>query len=147
MIEFRDGQGKLEPLPGLAAELVALKVDVIVVSSTAAALAAKQATTIVPIVFASVPDPVATGLVASLARPGGNATGLSNLNADLVGKCLDYLTQAVPGVRRVTVLSQPGASAQCDRRPCLRHRQGNLSSTRPSPSARIRARSIRHRTG
>ena len=109
MIEYRDAKGKLEPLQALAAELVALKVDVIVASSTAAALAAKQATAVVPIVFGTVPDPVATGLVASLARPGGNVTGLSNLNADLVGKCLEYLTQAVPGVGRVAVLWQPGA--------------------------------------
>ena len=108
-IEYRDAQGKLEPLPALAAELVALKVDVIVASSTAAALAAKQATGVIPIVFGTVPDPVATGLVASLARPGGNVTGLSNLNADLVGKCLEYLTQAVPAARRVAVLWQPGA--------------------------------------
>src|SRR5450631_2155787 len=109
VIEYRDAQGKLEPLPALAVELVALKVDVIVASSTAAALAAKQATTVVPIVFATVPDPVGTGLVTSLARPGGNITGLSNLNADLVGKGLEYLTQAVPGVSRVAVLWQPGA--------------------------------------
>src|SRR5450432_1504530 len=109
VIEYRDAQGKLEPLPTLAAELVALKVDVILATSTAAALAAKQTTSVVPIVFATVPDPVASGLVASLARPGGNATGLSNLNADLVGKGLEYLTQAVPGARRVAVLSQPGA--------------------------------------
>ncbi|MBR1284849.1 ABC transporter substrate-binding protein [Bradyrhizobium sp. AUGA SZCCT0177] len=109
VIEYRDAQGKLEPLPALAAELVALKVDVIVASSTAAAQAAKQATAVIPIVFATVPDPVATGLVTSLARPGGNVTGLSNLNADLVGKCLEYLTQAVPRVSRVAVLWQPGA--------------------------------------
>ncbi len=109
VIEYRDAQGKLEPLSSLAAELVALKVDIIVASSTAAALAAKEVTSVVPIVFATVPDPVASGLVASLARPGGNVTGLSNLNADLVGKCLEYLTQAVPGVNRVAVLWQPGA--------------------------------------
>ncbi len=109
VIEYRDGQGKLEPLPALAAELVALKVDVIVASSTAAALAAKRVTSVVPIVFGTVPDPVSTGLVASLARPGGNVTGLSNLNADLVGKCLEYITQAIPGTKRVAVLSQPGA--------------------------------------
>ncbi len=109
VIEYRDAQGKLEPLPALAVELVALKVDVIVASSTAAALAAKQATTVVPIVFATVPDPVGTGLVTSLARPGGNITGLSNLNADLVGKGLEYLTQAVPTARRVAILWQPGA--------------------------------------
>ena len=109
VIEYRDAQGKLEPLASLAAELIALKVDVIVASSTAAALAAKQMTSVVPIVFATVPDPVGTGLVASLARPGSNVTGLSNLNADLVGKCLEYLKQAIPSVRRVAVLWQPGA--------------------------------------
>jgi len=75
-IDYRDAQGKLEPLPGLAAELVALKVDVIVASSTAAALAARQVTPVVPIVFATVPDPVGTGLVASLART-AEAIGLT----------------------------------------------------------------------
>jgi ABC-type uncharacterized transport system substrate-binding protein len=120
VIEYRDAQGKLEPLPALAAELVALKVDVIVASSTAAALAAKQTTSVVPIVFATVPDPVASGLVASLARPGGNVTGLSNLNADLVGKGLEYLTQAVPGARRVAVLSQPGAFGERTEREMLK---------------------------
>src|SRR5450432_1779032 len=120
VIEYRDAQGKLEPLPALAAELVALKVDVIVASSTAAALAAKQTTSVVPIVFATVPDPVASGLVASLARPGGNVTGLSNLNADLVGKGLEYLTQAVPGAKRVAVLSQPGAFGERTEREMLK---------------------------
>ena len=120
VIEYRDAQGKLEPLPALAVELVALKVDVIVASSTAAALAAKQATTVGPIVFATVPDPVGTGLVTSLARPGGNITGLSNLNADLVGKGLEYLTQAVPGARRVAVLSQPGAFGERTEREMLK---------------------------
>jgi ABC-type uncharacterized transport system substrate-binding protein len=120
VIEYRDAQGKLEPLPALAVELVALKVDVIVASSTAAALAAKQATTVVPIVFATVPDPVGTGLVTSLARPGGNITGLSNLNADLVGKGLEYLTQAVPGAIRVAVLSQPGAFGERTEREMLK---------------------------
>jgi putative ABC transport system substrate-binding protein len=123
LIEYRDGQGKLEPLPALAAELVALKVDVIVVSSTAAALAAKQATAVVPIVFGSVPDPVASGLVTSLARPGGNVTGLSNLNADLVGKCLEHLTQAVAGVSRVGVLWQPGAYGERAEREMLNSAQ------------------------
>src|SRR5450432_2321142 len=120
VIEYRDAQGKLEPLPTLAAELVALKVDVILATSTAAALAAKQTTSVVPIVFATVPDPVASGLVASLARPGGNVTGLSNLNADLVGKGLEYLTQAVPGARRVAVLSQPGAFGERTEREMLK---------------------------
>ena len=107
VIEYRDAEGKLERLPALAAELVALKVDGIVAPNTPAALAAKQATRIVPIVF-TVPDPVASGLVTSLARPGGNVTGLSYLAPELVGKCLELLTQAVTGVSRVAVLWQPG---------------------------------------
>ena len=109
MIEYRDAEGKLERLPALAAELVALKVDVIVAPSTAAALAAKQATRTLPIVFAAAADPVTSGLVTSLARPGGNVTGLSILAPELVGKRLELLTQAVPGVSRVAVLWQPGA--------------------------------------
>ena len=108
MIEYRDAEGKLERLPALAAELVALKVDVIVAANTVAALAAKQATRTLPIVFASVGDPVTSGLVTSLARPGGNVTGLSVLAPELVGKCLELLKQAVPGVSRVAVLWQPG---------------------------------------
>ena len=109
VIEYRDAEGKLERLPALAAELVALKVDVIVAASTLAALAAKQATRTLPIVFAAAADPVASGLVTSLARPGGNVTGLSNLAPELVGKRLELLKQAVPGVSRVAVLWQPGA--------------------------------------
>jgi putative ABC transport system substrate-binding protein len=110
VIEYRDAEGKPERLPALAAELVALKVDVIVVGgSTVAALAAKQATRTLPIVFALAGDPVGSGLVTSLARPGGNVTGLSILAAELVGKRLELLTQAVPGVTRVAVLRLPGA--------------------------------------
>jgi ABC-type uncharacterized transport system substrate-binding protein len=109
VIEYRDAEGKPERLPALAAELVALKVDVIVAPPTLAALAAKQATRTLPIVFA-VADPVGSGLVTSLARPGGNVTGLSQLAPELVGKCLEQLTQAVPGVSRVVAaLWQPGA--------------------------------------
>ena len=107
VIEFRDAEGKFDRLPALAAELVALKVDVIVAPITLAALAAKQATRTIPIVFLSA-DPVGSGLVTSLPRPGGNATGLSNLTADLVGKCLELLTQAVPMISRVAVLWEPG---------------------------------------
>jgi len=109
VIEYRDAEGKLERLPALAAELVALKVDVIVAPPTVAALAAKQATRTLPIVFASAADPVTSGLVTSLARPGGNVTGLSALTPELVGKRLELLTQAVPGVSRVAVLWSPGA--------------------------------------
>jgi ABC-type uncharacterized transport system substrate-binding protein len=108
VIEYRDAEGALERLPALAAELVALKVDVIVAPGTPQALAAKQATRTLPIVFAVAGDPVGSGLVSSLARPGGNITGLSSVTSDLVGKCLEQLTQAVPGVSRVAVLWQPG---------------------------------------
>src|SRR5882724_5747236 len=108
VIEYRDAEGKLERLPALATELVALKVDVIVAASTAAALAAKQATRTLPIVFPVVADPVTEALVTSLARPGGNVTGSSNLAPELVGKRLEQLTQAVPGVSRVAVLWHPG---------------------------------------
>jgi putative ABC transport system substrate-binding protein len=110
VIEYRDAEGKRERFPALAAELVALKVDVIFVGGgTQAALAAKQATRTVPIVFAAIGDPVASGLVTSLARPGGNVTGLSGFGPELVGKHLEQLTQAVPGVSRVAVLWLPGA--------------------------------------
>jgi putative ABC transport system substrate-binding protein len=109
VIEYRDAEGKPERLPALAAELVALKVDIIVAPNTVGALAAKQATRTLPIVFATAGDPVTSGLVTSLARPGGNVTGLSILAPELVGKCLEQLTQAVPAVSRVAVLWEPGA--------------------------------------
>jgi putative ABC transport system substrate-binding protein len=112
VIEIRDADGKLEQLPALAAELVALKVDVIVVGGTSGALAAKQATRAVPVVFVSAVDPVTDGLVSSLARPGGNVTGLSALSSDLVGKRLEELKRAVPGMSKVAVLWQPGALSE-----------------------------------
>jgi putative ABC transport system substrate-binding protein len=109
VIEYRSAEGKFERLPALAAELVALKVDVIVAPITLAALAAKQATRTLPIVFSFAADPVGSGLVTSLARPGGNVTGLSILAPELVGKGLELLKQAVPAVSRVAALWQPGA--------------------------------------
>jgi putative tryptophan/tyrosine transport system substrate-binding protein len=109
VIEDRNAEGKYDRLPALAAELVALKVDVIVAASTPAALATKQATKTISIVFTSVADPVTSRLVTSLARPGGNVTGLSNLAPELVGKWLELLKRAVPGVSRVAALWQPGA--------------------------------------
>jgi putative ABC transport system substrate-binding protein len=109
LIETRHAEGNVERLPALAAELVALQVDVIVTGGgTLGALAAKQATRTLPIVFVAVGDPVTTGVVNSLARPGGNVTGLSSLVGELIGKCLERLKQAVPGVSRVAVLWQPG---------------------------------------
>ena len=105
VIEFRDAEGKLERLPALAAELVALKVDVILADGgTLGPRVAMQATTTIPIVFTSAADPVGSGLVTSLARPGGNVTGLSALGPELVGKRLELLKQAVPGIDRVAVL-------------------------------------------
>src|SRR2546425_1321315 len=112
VIEYRDAEGKFERLPALAAELVALKVDVIVAGGTPHALAAKQATRTIPVVFASAGDPVTSGLVTSLARPGGNVTGVSVLRPDLVGKCLEQLKQAVPGVSHVAVLWHPGGHGE-----------------------------------
>ncbi|HEV2054048.1 MAG TPA: ABC transporter substrate-binding protein [Methylomirabilota bacterium] len=113
VIEYRNAEGSFERLPVLAAELVALKVDVIVTAGGPLAhLAAKQATRTLPIVFAAADDPVGSGLVTSLARPGGNVTGLSFFGPELVGKVLELLTQAVPGVTRVAVLWQPGAAGE-----------------------------------
>jgi len=109
VIEYRDAGGKPQRFSALAAELVALKVDVLVTAGgTPAALAAKQATATIPIVFVGAADPVTSGLVASLARPAGNVTGLSNLTPELAGKWLELLTQAVPGVSQVAWLYEPG---------------------------------------
>jgi len=111
-IEYRDAEGKLERVPGLAAELVALKVDVIFVGGgTRVTLAAMEATKTIPIVFTGLGDPVESGIVTNLARPGGNVTGLSSLGPELVGKRLELLKQAVPGLDRVAVLRLPGALA------------------------------------
>jgi ABC-type uncharacterized transport system substrate-binding protein len=108
-IEFRFAEGRLDRLPDLAADLVRLKVDVILATSTPPAAAAKNATRTIPIVMATSADPVELGLVASLARPGGNVTGLSfSVGLEVVGKGLELLKETVPKVRRVAVLSNPG---------------------------------------
>jgi ABC-type uncharacterized transport system substrate-binding protein len=104
-IEYRWGEGRSERFPEIMAEFVRLKVSVIVTGGTAAVIAAKQATSVIPIVFGSVADPVGTGLVASLARPGGNITGLSNQSADLPGKRFEVLRKAVPGLRRLAIMA------------------------------------------
>ena len=107
-IEWRFADGKPERLPALAAELVALKVDIIVTPNPAGTQAAKEATTTVPIVMLQVADPVRSGFVASLARPGGNITGLSaTAGPEMVGKRLDLLREVVPKVSRVAVLRNP----------------------------------------
>ena len=104
VIEYRYAEGKAERLPDLAAELLRLKVDVIVSGGTLAPLAAKHATGTIPIVMSAAGDPVGTGLVPSLAKPGGNVTGLSNFSADLTAKRLQLLKEILPGVSRVAVL-------------------------------------------
>jgi putative tryptophan/tyrosine transport system substrate-binding protein len=108
VIEYRSADGNIERFSGLAAELVRLKVDVIVAANTPAALAAQQATTMVPIVVSVMGDPVADGLVASLARPGGNITGLTFLGPELVPKRIELLKEALPGIAHVAVLWHPG---------------------------------------
>ena len=104
-IEYRWAEGREERFAELAAELVRLKVDVIVTSGTPQVLAAKQATSVIPIVFATAGDPVGNNLVASLARPGGNVTGLSNLISETGGKRLEFLREVVPGLRRLAILA------------------------------------------
>jgi putative tryptophan/tyrosine transport system substrate-binding protein len=103
-LEYRFAEGKNERLPELVADLIRLKVDLVVVSGTRTASAAKSATTTIPIVMTNVADPVGSGLIASLARPGGNVTGLSNLGTDLNTKRLEILKDVVPKLARVGVL-------------------------------------------
>jgi ABC-type uncharacterized transport system substrate-binding protein len=113
-IEYRFAEQKTERLPELAADLVRLRVDLIVVVATPVALAAKKATTTIPIVMASAADPVAAGLVASLARPGGNITGLSGFAPELLGKRLEILKDAIPRLSRVGLLRRPGVNVGQD---------------------------------
>jgi len=108
-IEYRYAQGKIDRVPEFAAELVRLEVDVIVASNNLVARAASNTTKIIPIVIASGADPVAAGLVASLARPGGNVTGLTNITTDLGVKRLELLKESFPKLTRVAVLPSPGS--------------------------------------
>ena len=120
VVEYRAADGKIERLPGLASDLARLKVDLIVATGTPLARAAQQATTTIPIVSAVMGDPVGDGLVASLARPGGNITGLTFLGPELVPKRLELLKQAVPRVSRVAGLWHPGAFGERTNRDMLK---------------------------
>jgi ABC-type uncharacterized transport system substrate-binding protein len=110
-IEYRYAEGKLDRLPALAGELVRLKVDIIVAASTPAALAAKNATKEIPIVFETIIDPVASGVAASLARPGGNITGVTMGGAELYGKRLELLKETIPKLTRAGILWNPTSTA------------------------------------
>jgi putative tryptophan/tyrosine transport system substrate-binding protein len=107
IIEYRFASGQVERLPELASELVRLMVDVIVTSNTPSAMAAKDATRTIPIVFAVVADPVGAGLIANFARPGGNITGLSSTSRELGGKRLEFLKEVAPKASRLAVLYNP----------------------------------------
>jgi putative tryptophan/tyrosine transport system substrate-binding protein len=110
-IEYRWAEGRNERYAEIAAEFVRLKVDVIVTVATPPTLAAKHATAVIPIVFAAVSDPVGTGLVGSLAQPGGNVTGLANQISDTGGKKLEFLREVVPGLRRLAIMANVGNPA------------------------------------
>jgi putative ABC transport system substrate-binding protein len=104
LIEYRWAEGKYERFPALTAELIALRVDVIVTAGTPASLAVQKAATPIPLVMVAVGDPVATGLVASLGRPGGNITGLTSISSEMAGKRLELLREVVPKLSHVAVL-------------------------------------------
>jgi putative ABC transport system substrate-binding protein len=110
-IEYRWAEAHAERFAEIAAEFVRLKVDVIVTAGTAPVIATKQVTSVIPIVFATAGDPVGSGLVASLARPSGNVTGLSNQQTDLAGKRLELLREVVPGLRRLAIMANVGSTA------------------------------------
>jgi len=109
LIDYRHENADFERLPGLANELLRLDIDVLVAVTTNAALAARKVTATTPIVFMGVTDPISAGLAESLARPGGNSTGVTNVAAILAGKRLEFLKEAVPGIARVAVLWDPHA--------------------------------------
>jgi putative ABC transport system substrate-binding protein len=110
VIEYRWAEGRRERFAEIANEFVRLKVDLIVTAGTDAVVAAKKATSVIPIVFGTAGDPVANGLVASLARPGGNVTGLSNQSADIAGKRIELLREVVPSLRRLAIMANIASS-------------------------------------
>ena len=122
-IEVRSAEERDDRAAEIAAEFARLKVDIIATWATAPALAGKSATSTIPIVFALATDPIGSGLVASLARPGGNATGLSLQNIDLAGKRLELLREVVPDPRRLAIMANVG---------CFRHGRGDGTKFKPS---------------
>ena len=130
VIEYRSAAGKLERFPTLASELARLKVDLIVAVNTPAARAARQATTVIPFVTPVMGDPLGDGLVASLARPGGNITGLTFLGPELVVKRLELLKQALPRVSRVAAIWHPGAYAEHTTRTMLQEAEAGARTLR-----------------
>ena len=110
VIEYRWAEGRSEPFAAVAAEFVKIKVDVIVTVGSAV-LAVKQATSVIPIVFTAAADPLGSGMVASLARPGGNVTGLSIQASDLAGKRLEFLREVIPSLRRLAIMANVGYPA------------------------------------
>ena len=113
--EYRAAEGREERLPALAAELVKLNVDVIVAPGVLPALAAKEATKSIPVIYTGGGDPVAVGLVASVARPGGNVTGITELSLELTGKRLEFIKETLPKISTVTVLARRDAPSTTDR--------------------------------
>src|ERR1700736_5504108 len=129
-VEVRAADLKVERFPALASELVRLNVDLIVASNTPAARAAKHATTTIPIVVPVMGDPVGDGLVASLARPGANITGMTFLGPELATKRLELLKQALPAISRVAALWHPGAYGESTMREMMRQIQAAAGSLR-----------------
>ena len=132
MIEYRSADGRSERFPDLAAELVRLKVDVILTRGTPAVMAAKSATGTIPVVMAASGDPVLSGVVSSLARPGGNVTGLSAIVGAISGKRLELIREVVPGVSRVAALFNMSnlyrrSSVERNRDRCAIFRESNSS--------------------
>jgi putative tryptophan/tyrosine transport system substrate-binding protein len=129
-IEYRGAEGKLERVPNIINELVNLEVDVLVVPIRSAIFAAKHATKTIPIIMVTGVDPVATGMIDSLARPGGNITGVSTLNRELIGKRLELLTELIPKLSRVGVLQNQD---EPDRSDTFKDSGAILGGTRSEP--------------